>query len=721
MAALLPPERAGLWSRSYAEVRRRGTPAEFEASLDGRLRTISLSLLEEPAVADPGLLLLIRDRWPGRHSEEASLHDRHDLDLALSLARAGIWEADLDSGGNFWSDTAWELYGLQKDNRPASSELWAETVHPEDREMAVEAARTGVRQLGEINIEYRVLSSDGSVRWLMARGLPIFDEAGRASRYIGIVIDVTRRREAELELERRRRHFDIALDHARIGLWDGRLKDHSVERSLEHARIFGYGDALHSWSLEAFLEHVVPEDRDMVDSVIGSSILQELDYDFECRIRRRDGAVRWVASGGTFHTDPISGERHILGVIRDITDVKQAEEERESLRMQLQHSQKLELLGQFAGGIAHDFNNQLTSILGNAELARGVVGARHPVAEHLAAIDQSARRSAELTRQLLAFARKQPLRRVSFDLRPTIENLLGMCRRMHGAGISFEWSPGDEPAWVCVDPSQFDQVLTNLCANAIDAMAGSGTLSVETRRVEVTGRECRAGHVCRRSGSYVRLRVSDTGCGIDAQALPHIFEPFFTTKDVGKGTGLGLATVYGIVTQNGGYLECRSEPGSGAVFSIFFPLADMPPAASPPSAEGVAPAASGKTILVVDDEEHVLGFAGKVLLKAGYRVVTASGPGAALDLAGATGETIDLLLTDVRMPGMDGMELCRRLMEGRPGMRALFMSGYADVPEKENGMRSGNAHAISKPFGARELLEAVSAELSAPVDPFPRG
>lgn len=385
----------------------------------------------------------------------------------------------------------------------------------------------------------------------------------------------------------------------------------------------------------------------------------------------------------------------------DITDRKRAEE----LRAQLVQTQRLESVGRLAGGIAHDFNNMLGVILGRAELALLGVAPDSSPYEDLQEILRTAERSSQLTRQLLAFARRQTINPKALDLNDAVASTLSMLRRLVGETIELQWHPGEGLGKVMVDAGQLDQVLANLVVNARDAMNGAGVIALSTSvRVLTEPPASALGNV--RAGEFVALSVRDTGAGIAPELREHIFEPFFTTKGVGKGTGLGLAIVLGVAEQHDGFVEVTSAPGQGAEFVICLPRAADATAtsAAPP---GPAPVRGTETVLVVEDEEAVLALAVKLLTGLGYRVLPASGPDEALRLFDGEGEAVDLLLTDVVMPGMNGRELAEQLTRRRPGLKCLFMSGHNADVISHGGVLDEGVSFIPKPFGVADIARKI--------------
>jgi two-component system cell cycle sensor histidine kinase/response regulator CckA len=390
----------------------------------------------------------------------------------------------------------------------------------------------------------------------------------------------------------------------------------------------------------------------------------------------------------------------------DITERKRAEEEREKLQAQLLQAQKMESVGRLAGGVAHDFNNKLGIIIGNIEMAMLKVNAEDPNYLELNETLKAAHKSADLVRQLLAFARKQTVSPKVLDLNDTLEGMLKMLRRLIGEDIDLAWMPGMDLWNVKIDPSQIDQILANLAVNARDAITGVGRMTIETENVSFDSAYC-ADHPSFMPGEFVLLAVSDSGAGMIKDVLEHIFEPFFTTKELGKGTGLGLATIYGIVRQNNGFINVYSEPGKGTTFKIYIPrfqnsAVEKEVGDTPARLEGGA-----ETVLIVEDEAAILRI-GKVMLESlGYTVLTAQSPKEGIRLAKEHSGTIDLLFTDVVMPGMNGKEMAHRLKLVRPELKCLFMSGYTANAIAHHGVLDEGVNFIHKPFAMKDLAAKV--------------
>ena len=403
------------------------------------------------------------------------------------------------------------------------------------------------------------------------------------------------------------------------------------------------------------------------------------------------------------------------GVNQDITERKQAESEKEKLQAQLLQAQKMESVGRLAGGVAHDFNNMLGVILGHAEFALEKAEPGHELHADLKEIQSAAKRSADITKQLLAFARKQTISPRKLDLNDTVESMLNMLRRLIGEDIDLVWKPSAHLWPVKMDPSQIDQILANLCVNARDAIAGVGKLTMETGRKTFDEEYCNE-HLGFIPGDFVLLAVSDNGCGMDKDTLDNLFEPFFTTKEIGKGTGLGLATIYGIVKQNNGFINVYSEPGQGSTFKIYLPRLVVDEDLDKAVPEKKTAAGGTETILLVEDEPSILRMTRMMLERKGYSVLPAATPAEAIDLAKTHAYKIHLLMTDVVMPEMNGRDLAGQITAFYPGIRLLFMSGYTANVIAHQGVLDDGVAFIQKPFSMADLAEKVREVLDMAPD-----
>jgi PAS domain S-box-containing protein len=559
----------------------------------------------------------------------------------------------------------------------------------------------------------------GEEAYLAALGqVPVFSEAhvralmdflGRLARVFGEIGLSKRRLEETVSLLREsEQRFSFALDATRDGVWDWDVESGRVHYSPNYLAMLGYRPGELPSELGSWQDRLHPDDRAKAQEANRACIAGETDhFEVEFRMRHRDGEWRWILGRGSVVTRREDGRAlRMVGTHTDVTARKLAEENQRSLEAQLAQAGKLESIGRLAGGVAHDFNNMLGVILGRAEIALEQLEPTHPLFEDLVEIRAAAQRSANLTRQLLAFARKQTATPKVLALNETLAGMLNMLRRLIGENLELAWRPGDELWPIRIDPSQIDQILTNLCVNARDALDGKGAIEVATSNVVVDDEYC-ARRPDATPGEFVKLSVRDDGHGMKPETLEHLFEPFFTEKEVGKGTGLGLATVFGIVRQNDGFIEVRSELGAGSTFEILLPrfVGDRAPA-STDDRPAVAPGGH-QTVLLVEDEPALRRVARDMLQKLGYRVLCAGSPEEAIELARRHPADLRLLVTDVVMPGMNGRELAERLRAARPELECLFMSGYTADIIAHQGVVDPRAKFLHKPFSMSELGRTI--------------
>lgn len=430
---------------------------------------------------------------------------------------------------------------------------------------------------------------------------------------------------------------------------------------------------------------------------------------FESRHIRKDGTFFDIEVNVQYRS---THGGQCVAFIHDITERNRAAEEKNRLESSLHQAQKMESVGRLAGGVAHDFNNMLTIIMINAQLALMKIDHSHPLHNHLEEILHAADRSAEITKQLLAFSRQQAIEPRILDLNDTVSGMLKMLRRLIGEDIDVIWKPGIELLKVKIDPSQLDQIMANLCVNARDAISGIGRIAIQTENV-ICGDNEWDSQFDISPGRYVVLAVSDNGSGIPKDVITHIFEPFYTTKEAGKGTGLGLATVFGIVQQNGGQIKVYSEPEKGTTFRVYLP--GIEGATNDTRREKPAPVGGNETILLVEDEKVVLHLGAAMLTQLGYTVLSANSPEQARQLADENPGRIRLLVTDIIMPGMNGCDLSHVLLPHNPGMKCLFMSGYTADVMFERGSVDSTMHFLQKPFN----MDSLSIKIRETLDNGP--
>jgi signal transduction histidine kinase len=446
-------------------------------------------------------------------------------------------------------------------------------------------------------------------------------------------------------------------------------------------------------------DFVHADDREAVRRASEAAIASDQRYDIEHRIIRGDGAVRWVHTKADVVRNDAGKPLRMVGTIQDITDRRLLEE-------QLRQAQKLEAIGRLAGGIAHDLNNALTAIVGYTELSLGTLADGHPARPDVQEIRRAAERAESVTRQLLAFSRKQLLEPRVFYVNDSVANLGRMLERLLGSGIEMKTAIAEGLPPIYGDPGQIEQAIINLAVNARDAMPDGGRLTLGVTLVDVTEAFAQA-HQPMTPGLYVELSVVDTGEGMDPATQAHIFEPFFTTKEVGKGTGLGLAMVYGTVKQSGGYIFVESAPGQGTVFHLYFPpVRAAQPARTTQPAPVARDAEVQPTVLVVEDDPAVRTLVVSALRGEGYRVMHAGSGKEALQAADNVTGPIDLLLTDANMPGMTGIEVAGALLAARPALKIVMMSGYTAEPLTVGGSNQAVA-LLPKPFTPRDLRQKI--------------
>jgi PAS domain S-box-containing protein len=654
------------------------------------------------AVSGQAIAAIIGERT---HAYQRLREGEERLEGILGSLEDAVWSTtpSLDQV-LFVNQAVTRIFGRPREDFYNHRELRRECVHPEDREQYLNALRE-LRQEGESCAEYRIVRPDGSIRWVLDHGRLVRDETGRPIRVDGFISDITSRKLAELERERAeselegsRQRMVSHLQQTPLAAIDWSVDQRILEWNPAAERIFGYRreEVLNRAGL-AFL--TADAERAQVEEAWKELLSRGTGFRTTVRNRTRDG--RYIICD--WYNSPIlDGNRMVVGVASLVDEITESM----ALEEQLRQSQKLEAVGKLAGGVAHDFNNILTAITGHTSLLLGALAPDTPLRADAEAIKQAADRAAGLTNQLLAFSRKQVRAPRVLELPQVVRTLDPLLRRLIGEHISLTTRTVGPPAHVRADPSQLDQVVLNLAINARDAMPNGGAVLIETALVDLDAARGRylGGLV---PGRYGLLTVSDNGPGMDEETRARIFEPFFTTKAMGQGTGLGLSTVYGIVQQSGGYVRVSSAPGAGASFLVYLPHVDAPVDQPAPLPSATVPPRGHETVLLAEDEDAVRRLVSKTLRAQGYRVLDAPDGPAALALAAAHSGPVDLLLTDVVMPGMSGRELAERLSLARPGTRVLFMSGYAADTMDRHGVTEGGQSFLPKPFTLDELARKL--------------
>ena len=647
-----------------------------------------------------GIISIVEDITERKRAEEALRESEEKYRILFNIFPLGITVSDPSGNIVESNPRAAELLGIVKDEhetRRIDAEQW-QIIRPDGTLMpATEWASVRALQENRLveNTEMGIVKSGGEITWINVTAAPLPLEN------YGVVItynDITDRKAAEDALKNREYLLNKIFDVLPIGLWFADKNGKLLQGNPAGVRIWGAEPTVPMEEYGVFKARRLPSGKEIAtdDWALahtireGATIVDEL-----LEIDSFDGKKKIILNYTAPVLDDLGNIHGAIVVNHDIT-------EREQLHAQLQQAQKMESVGRLAGGVAHDFNNMLGVIFGHIEMALDDVDPAAPLHASLQAIQHAAERSAALTRQLLAFARKQTIAPKVIDINETVAGMLNMLRRLIGEDIDLLWQPGENLLPVKVDPSQIDQLLANLCVNARDAIEGVGNITIETASAAFDEAYCAAHHGFV-PGEYILLAVSDDGCGMDKKTLNQIFEPFFTTKEQGKGTGLGLASIYGMVKQNNGFINVYSEPGQGTTFRIYLPVY----MAKSDEVVGKAPELPAErgheTILLVEDEPAILEMTTMMLERLGYSVVAAATPGEAIRLALEYRGKINLLMTDVVMPEMNGRELAGNLLSHYPDLKRLFMSGYTANVIAHHGVLDEGVHFIQKPFSMKDL------------------
>jgi PAS domain S-box-containing protein len=646
-------------------------------------------------------------------AREALARSEAALAEAQRIAHIGSWEWDIAEDVVRWTDELYRMYGISAEEFRPSYAGFLERVHPADRAMIEATVQRGYETGESFGFEHRIVRPDGSERILLARGV-VEVAGGRAVRMSGTAQDITEDKAAEEERRRGEERFRALLEAAPDGVLITDAEGRIILVNAQTEALFGYARAE---LLLQPVEMLLPERLRAVH--VGhrrryhtSPRTRPMGMELELSGRRKDGSEFAVE----ISLSPLPTETGLLvtSIIRDVSERKQAEEERRRFESKLQEAQRLESLGVLAGGIAHDFNNLLVGVLGGAGLALGELPADSPARPKVQQIETAALRAAELTKAMLAYAGRGTFVVQALDLSEAVKEIAYLLERSisKSAFLDFHLAP-DLPA-VSADKAQLHQLVMNLITNASDALGEeSGVIGITTRAVYADRRylaENFGAHDLR-EGAYLCLEVSDTGCGMDAETQERIFDPFFTTK--ARGRGLGLASVLGIVRGHGGAINVSSEPGRGTTITVLFPASVEAPV---PAAEPAAAAEwkGAGTFLVVDDEALVQALSATILEKAGFTVLTASDGGEALDIIGERGQAVVGVLLDLTMPGRRGTETLQELRRLRADLPVVLMSGYSEQDVTDLVRGESLVGFLQKPFRAEELIERVRQVLERP-------
>lgn len=619
-----------------------------------------------------------------------SQEQQQRLDMSLRAAGMGTCEIDLLTGAVTYDLHAGEILGLGNDLISNASLL--DIIHADDRDTSIETMRRAVEDHLPFDTVFRITRDDATVRWVHGWGQPVDDGLGDIRKVVGVLQDVTEEHEARRLVEERQQRLQLVLDATVTGTFDWDLRRSSIVFSENWIDSIGYGPDeldLDHWNWQRIVH---PDDFVEASHLLATHLAgQSPTFGLDVRLRHKDGSWRWArVAARVVERDETGRVRRIIGAETDISGQR-------TLEQQLAHAATMHSLGEFAGGIAHDFNNVMAIVRGHTEALMQLRLGDDDVDRRLASIDRAVGRASSLVRELMLLARPATDNPVVIDLAAHVNAAAVTWMMFLGVDVVLVLDLDEGTFPVRIDASRLDSALLNIAANARDAMPDGGKLQITLRRcVDTQGRR------------FAEIAMIDEGIGMDAETLGALFEPFFTTKGPGVGTGLGLATSHTTVTQAGGMISAVSERGVGTTITMALPIADVDVAPDPTPIESARIESSGASILIVEDEAELVELNADVLRLAGHRVHEALDGIEALEIV-ASGAQIDLLLTDAVMPVMSGRALAAAVREQLPGVRVLFLSGYAPSPDATDEF--GASQFLAKPIGADDLVRAVAAAL----------
>jgi PAS domain S-box-containing protein len=658
------------------------------------------------------VVLTTRDVTERKQAEQALRESEAGLAAAQRIAHIGSWQWDPQNNTSSWSDETFRIFGLVPNQVKPHHKVLVDLLLPADQELVDTALSDALSGAGEYDLEYRICLPDGAKKVIHSQAEVLRNADGKPVMIRGTVHDITERKQAEQALRDSEARVRLTFDRAPIGAnlvdLDGRL----IQVNDAYCRFLGYQKEELLGRKVTDVSYDPEPDVKRLQQLLEGQIER---FSEDKAYVRKDGQVVWGHVTVQVLKDTTGQNFSLLAMVEDITARKQAEEEKAKLQNQLLQAQKLESVGQLAGGVAHDFNNLLQVINGYSDLLLRKLKHGDPLKAQVAEIRRAGDQGAALTRQLLVFSREQIIEPKPLDLNDLIHESQVMLQRLMGEDIEIETTLSRSLGLVMADPGRLHQVLMNLAANSRDAMLRGGKFTIKTVNMDVIEGNA-AGSLGLKPGPFVLLQISDTGTGIPKEIQERVFDPFFTTKEHGKGTGLGLATVYGIVRQSGGAIAVSSEPGHGTTFDIYLPRVEVCALNATEAKTPAEPLRGMETLLVVEDRPEVRRLAVDALEASGYQVLEAAGGSEALRVAQRHPGPIHLLLTDVVMPHMTGKELAERLKSLLPEIKVLYMSGYAADVISSRGLLDSGERYISKPFSldsllakVRELLNSASA------------
>jgi PAS domain S-box-containing protein len=642
------------------------------------------------------------------HRIRRQLVEREELFHLISENAADMIEVVDMNGKRLFNSLSYQrVLGYSPEELQASSVF--EQIHPDDRESVKNAGEEAQRSGIGRTLEYRLRHKDGTWLVLESTSSVILNPEGKTEKLVIVNRNITKRKRAEEALRRSEADFRSAVEDAPYGIYRASIAGRFLQLNPALQRMLGYESAeeLLRKDLANDIFRNAAEYQRLTELLIRTEEIKDIEMDW----KRQDGTPITVRCSGRSINRENGVPAYFEMLAEDIT-------ERRVLEKQLRMAQKMEAIGQLSGGIAHDFNNHLGVIIGYSRVLRKALSGNDALCDHALEIEKAGRRAASLTKQLLAFSRQQVLTPAVLSLNALASEMESMLPQLLGEDIQVSLELDADLGCVKADQSQIEQVIMNLAVNARDAMPTGGKLKIRTANVEFNQAYTWT-HPGSKTGNYVLLAVTDTGSGMDSRTLAHIFEPFFTTKERGKGTGLGLATVYGIVKQSNGYIWVDSAPGKGTSFEIYLPRHADQPAVEERQVDSGEKLRGSESILLVEDAQPLRKLAQTFLEAAGFRVLSAGCGEEALEIAASCGVTFDLLLTDVVMPGMNGRVLAEQLMPRQPGIKLLYMSGYTDSFIAGHGVLDPGTHLLHKPFTEDDLIGKVRDVLDGGRKPLP--
>ncbi len=701
------PEFARMWNGAIQRVfdTGQGTELDFEYPAPNGIRLYHARFLPERDSTGAVVSVLsvssdITSLRKAEHSAEQSAAFHRSLGDAIP---GMVWSTGPDGQLTFVNQTFTEYTGLSLDEyQPLAGS--GHGLHPEDRDAVLAAFARAIEAGQPCEFEFRMRRRDGAYRWFLSRVVPVTDSAGRVLQWVGASVDIDERKRTEETVKEHDERLRMALRAAAAGTWDFDVERGQAVWSEQCCALHGSPPA-DQVSYEAWIALIHPDDRARTDSALRYAMEKGGDLSLEYRIIHPAHGVRWLLSIGRSVADAAGRVIQLSGLTLDINERRQVEE-------RLRQSAKMEAIGQLAGGLAHDFNNQLHALSGLLDFVARDPGLSEESRNDLAEISNTTERMASLTHQLLAFSRQQVLVPETIDLNTAVAETRPMLQRLIGSNLEMQLDLGPDALWVKVDRTQLLQVMMNLVINARDAMPEGGRVVVRTGTRSVRGRELDStARAPVQPGHYAELTVQDSGVGIRAEDLDRIFDAFFTTKPVGEGTGLGLATVDGILSQSKGHIWAESEPSAGSTFHVLLPFTSAPLETDAPPAPFPAREGFRGRLLVVDDEAMVREVIVRTLANRGYEVYQAVHGADALEKLEELGRGIDLVVSDVVMPVMGGAELAIRMAEKHPDVPIVWMSGYPRETVIGRGRLGEDQPFLQKPVPPAVLLETVSRAL----------